>query len=72
MTPSAHKPFRCTMWQGYVRPGCLHLTVDVLLPHDAAQLSHAGGARAVARRLLGGRHAEFWAQQLSQVRVLIQ
>jgi hypothetical protein len=55
-----------------VRPGCLHLTVDVLLPHDAAQLSHAGGARAVARRLLCGRHGNFWSQQLLQVRVVSQ
>lgn len=53
--------------QGFVRPGCLHLTVDVVLPHRDAEPSLAGGARGVAERLLSGWNGAFWAEQASQV-----
>lgn len=58
--------------QGYVRPGCLHLTVDVRLSRAAAAATAAGGVRGVAEALLSGPHAAFWAAQASQVLPLLR
>lgn len=53
--------------QGYARPGCLHLTVDVRLGAAAAAATAAAGVRGVAQALLSGPQAAFWAAQASQV-----
>ena len=54
-------------WQGYVRTGCLHLTVEALLSRHADAVTARAGARGVVRALLAGPHGAFWAAQASLV-----
>ncbi len=54
--------------QGYLRAGCVHLTVDVLLNSEQAAHLRALGARRLVQRLLKVPGCDFWNTQHALVR----
>jgi hypothetical protein len=47
----------------YIRPGCVHLTVNMSLDQNCGQHVSNLSARAAANNLLQGTGAEFWASR---------
>lgn len=52
----------CNAIEGYIRPGCVHLTVDALMGPEERQALATEGVRAVVERLVAAQPHPFWRQ----------
>ena len=53
--------------EGFIRPGCTHLTVDVVLNAEEVAAVRALGVRGVVRDMLQQDGSEFWKRQTAMV-----
>lgn len=59
----------CQSMEGYLRPGCVHITVNALIgPQERALLAQSG-VRAVVERLVARQPEAFWSQHAMLVQL---
>lgn len=58
----------CQSMEGYLRPGCVHLTVNALMGPEERALLASSGVRAVVERLVAAQPEAFWSQHAMLVR----
>ncbi|KAL4859578.1 Teosinte glume architecture 1 [Chlorella vulgaris] len=52
----------CQSMEGYLRPGCVHLTVNALMGSEEHALLASSGVRAVVERLVARQPGAFWSE----------
>lgn len=52
----------CQSMEGYLRPGCVHLTVNALMGPEECALLASSGVRAVVERLVARQPEAFWSE----------
>ncbi len=58
--------------EGFIRPGCTHLTVDLALDAEDVAAVRALGVRGVVRDMLQQAGGHFWPKQTAMVRPSLQ
>ncbi|KAL4432422.1 hypothetical protein ABPG77_001721 [Micractinium sp. CCAP 211/92] len=59
----------CQSMEGYLRPGCVHITVNALIGPEERQLLAQSGVRAVVERLVARQPQAFWSQHAMLVQL---
>ncbi|KAL4430673.1 hypothetical protein ABPG75_005929 [Micractinium tetrahymenae] len=59
----------CQSMEGYLRPGCVHITVNALIGPEERQLLAQSGVRAVVERLVARQPEAFWSQHAMLVQL---
>ena len=53
----------CDSIEGYIRPGCVHVTVDAMMSSAARQSLAEAGLRSAVETLIASRDDGFWAER---------
>ncbi|PRW58718.1 copper responsive regulator 1 isoform A [Chlorella sorokiniana] len=59
----------CQSMEGYLRPGCVHITVNALMGPEERALLAQSGVRAVVERLVARQPEAFWSQHAMLVQL---